>query len=307
MIRLLQRRRRVAPTSGPAPVAAPAAVTAPPVPPPPADLRWLTIDAADTAAHPGLVNDLIAKRIDGMMIRGVFTPDEIDRALASFAGLTDEWSPQAFGAMLGMPLNQVGANSQDRTPHLDDTDRCQPLYRAAFGFDPHQRVADVLSPMTGDLAVAAPVENGRAYNPGNIRRYEPGMGGLKSHAGNEFIGLVAEGAMSHLLTTTDPYDHMSYFVVLQPSEGGGSLSVFDLLWERHSDADADETWAGYRNDSWFDGIPALRLDPGPGDMILFGGGWRWHRVDPVTGPIPRITYGGFAAPSRDGRELHLFS
>ncbi|OWY61372.1 hypothetical protein B7486_64135, partial [cyanobacterium TDX16] len=175
----------------------------------------------------------------------------------------------------------------------------------AFGFDPHQRVAEVLEPMSGGRPVTAPTEEGRDYNPGNVRWYDPGLGGLRSHVGNEFRYLAEEGAMKHLIQTTAVEDHLSYFVVLQPPTEGGALAVFDLLWEDENEN--IKPWdSAMRDDRWFDTQSALRLSPGPGDMILFGGGWRWHRVDPVGGDRPRITYGGFAAPSRDDRELHMW-
>jgi hypothetical protein len=269
-----------------------------------AELRWMTIDAADTPQHPGLVNDLLDRKIDGMTLTGVFDPSLIPAALDRILAAPG-WSPQTFGAMLGRPLYQSGANSQDQTEHMDDAARCKAIYREAFGFDPHERLREVLEPMTAPLTVGAPSEGGRPYNPGNIRRYDPGFGGLKAHAGNEFIELIADGAVHHLLSTTQVIDHLSYFVVLQPAEVGGSLSVFDLLYDEH--VHEDEKWAGTRDDAWFNTIPCLRLDPGPGDMILFGGGWRWHRVDEIAGTVPRITYGGFASPSLDGEQLHLFS
>lgn len=270
------------------------------------DLRWYTIPAARTAEHPGLIAKLIDQEIDGMMIQGVFTVDEVDRVLSRGDDLRGGAIVQTFGATLGMPLNMIGDVSQDRTPYLDDTARCRKIYREAFGFDPHERIAEVIGPMTGRYDVAVPEEDGRGYNPGNLRWYDPGKGGLKAHAGNEFVGLVADGAMTHLLTTTKIVDHMSYFVVLQPPSEGGALSVYDLLWRDHDDHET--RWeSAVRDDSFFDSQPCLKVTPGPGDMILFGGGWRWHRVDPIEGDVTRVTYGGFMGTALDGDELHVWS
>lgn len=280
------------------------------------NIRWLDIDASETPDHPGLVEQLLAVEFDGMVVRGVFPLDAVARALEYFGSLTDAWHDQHFGAMLGRPLNLGGSESQDRTPFLDDTDRCRPLYREAFGFDPHERLAEVLSPMMGSMGIGTPIEDGRAYNPGNVRRYLPGYGGLRVHAGNDFLAMVGEGAMSHIRVTTKVHDHLSYFVVLQPPERGGGLSVFERLWvegrpegevEDLSAQDPSSSYSvGLRNDPAFDPIPRLVLSPGPGDLILFGGGRRFHRVDPIEGSIPRITYGGFAAPSADGTVLHFW-
>ena len=271
-----------------------------------ANLRWSTIPAAETHQYAGLVPKLIAQEVDGMTITGVFSPEEVQRVLARSDELRSTASVQTFGAMLPMPLNMIGDVSPDRTPYLDETDRAQPIYVDAFGFDPHQRVAEVIGPMLGDYRVCPASEGGRPYNPGNLRWYDPGKGGLKAHAGNEFVPLVAEGAMSHLLTTTKVVNHMSYFVVLKRPESGGTLSVFDLLWRDHNNHETGWDSAN-RDDSFFDTVPCLRNDPGPGDMILFGGGWRWHRVDPVQGSTPRITYGGFMSEAVTGDELHMFS
>ena len=78
-----------------------------------------------------------------------------------------------------------------------------------------------------------------------------------------------------------------------------------MLWED----DAGEAYepVPLRDDSHFDDLPCLRLAPGPGDLILFGGGWRWHRVDELTGTVERITYGGFCAPAADDSEIHFWA
>jgi hypothetical protein len=269
-------------------------------------IDWRRIPAEETSEHPGLINDLIAKKIDGMTVMSVFSPTEVERALATIESVEDGWHDFPFGSMLGMPLNHIGANSRDSTPYTDDSARSRPIYTEAFGVDPHQRLVDVLRPMSGPLEIAPPTEDGRAYNPGNIRRYEPGLGGLKAHAGNEFIGLVGDGAMHHLLSTTRVLDHMSYFVVLQRPEIGGQLAVYDLLWEQHPEH--EQPWENADRDaSGFADVPALRPAPEPGDLILFGGGWRWHCVEEIGGPRPRITYGGFAATSRSEPTLHLWA
>lgn len=273
--------------------------------PPLRPIKWVSLEAGDAGAHPGLINDIMAKRVDGMSVRGMFDPASIDHALQMFEAMDDDWTAHPFGSLLGMPLNMIGANSRDRTPYLDDAERFRPVLRDGFGFDPHQRMIDVLRPMSGDLEIVSPTEDGREYSGGNIRRYEPGRGGLKTHAGNEFNDLLKDGAMSHLLTTTLMHDHMSYFVILQEPEVGGELSVFDLLWGE--EPTQDEKWYGFRDDSSFESVSMLRIPPVKGELVMFGGGWRWHRVDEISGRKARITYGGFAAPRIDGQAIHLFN
>jgi hypothetical protein len=267
------------------------------------DLRWDTIPAADAAANPGRINGLIAADADGMTVTGIYTEDEIARALPRLEAA--ERIERPFGWLLGMPIGMCDAGDEARQPYYDDAKRCKDLYTDAFGFDPHERLCEILQPMSGPLALAVPEEDGRPYLPGQVRWWEPDRGGLPAHVGNEFREQLADGAMSHLLTTTSVTDHLSYFVVLQRAEVGGALSVYDLLWEQNRGSD---DWAECeRNDSWILEAPCRKFDVEPGSLIIFGGGWRWHRVDPPSGSRPRITYGGFAAPSVDGSELHFWA
>jgi hypothetical protein len=271
----------------------------------PPELRWPIIEAADTPKHPGLVVDLVEKRIDGMMVNGIFTQPEIDRALAAFDACQELATIEPFGSMFPMPLNQMGWESQDRTPYLEDVERAWPMIVDAFGFDPHERLASVLGPMLGHYRLEPPSEGGRSYAAGNVRRYEPGQGGLKAHIGNEFIQNHDVGAMSHLLTVTQVRDHMSYFIVLKKPTIGGVLSVYGVRWGEDPERQTG-FGDGDRNDDYFDDLPCQKFDAAPGSLIMFGGGWRWHRVDPVQGPITRMTYGGFASPSLDGEAINTW-
>ena len=132
----------------------------------------------------------MAREVDGMSITNVFTPDEVARALEHFERMKPQATPQTFGAMLGMPLNQPGADTTDLTPHLDDADLCRELYTEAFGFDPHERVAGVFAALTELGFAHAPSVYGRACNQANVRWYEPNRGGLRTHAGEEILHVV---------------------------------------------------------------------------------------------------------------------
>lgn len=264
---------------------------------------WLEIDATDLVAHDDLLHRLMTDEIIGVTLRGVFPREACEHAAATIRDHEAIFTPVVFGSVLGRPLLQDGM-SPDRRPHLDDAERAWPAYRTLFGFDPHEQIATMLAPILGSLAWSSPTEDGRRYNPGNIRVMEPGGGGLVAHAGNEFLYTTGPGSGSHLLATTDAFDHLSYFVVLQRPEGGGTLSVFDKLWQNPDETGALPQPLGY--DHEFDGIAARTIDAAPGDMVLFRAGRRYHRVEPIEGTRPRLTYGGFTAPSRDGAALNCW-
>ncbi len=268
-------------------------------------LRWETFSARDAHLHEGAVDEVLTRRRDGVTVTGIYEPEEIDRALAHFEDPRTPKLDHTFGALIGMSLGMVG-EEPDRSRYLDDTAQAMEIYEEAFGFDPFERLADRIRPLAGGRDLAPPYEDGRPYNAGQIRMWDPGSGGLPAHVGNEFRALMEHGAMRHLLTVTAVKDHLSYFVVLRRPEVGGALTVYDLLWEE--DQGIGDVWEnGARKDSRFSDVPGVQFTPGPGDLILFGGGWRWHRVDPLGPASRRVTYGGFAAPSLDGRTLHFWA
>jgi hypothetical protein len=261
------------------------------------------VDAAALDEHPDLVARLLADDLDGVTVRGVYPRDAVARACRDLEAHLADATPVAFGTILGRPLYQGGVDV-DPAEHFDDADRVRPIYRQLFGFDPHERLGEVLAPALGGLPWSTPTRDHREYLPGNLRHMEPGLGGLKAHSGNQFLVSEADGALGHLMTTTRAFDHMSYFVVLQPPEVGGTLSVFEKLWEPPSEEEAQAIPLG--DDRAFDEIPHLKVAPDAGDLILFNAGHRWHRVDDVGGNVARITYGGFAAPDTEGTALHCW-
>jgi hypothetical protein len=291
------RRRRV----GDAPASTSHRASADPTP-----LRWLHVEAGVCAQLPGAVRDLCDQRLDGLTIEGVLTPAEVDRALPVLAAARDDARNDAmFGSMLGMPLAELAriGDPTDRTPYLDVAERCRTVHEEAFGFDPRDRLAALLEPMASGWQITTPREHGRQYATGNVRWYEPGEGGLPAHAGNEFQ-MHGEQLFAGLRATTTTVDHLSWFIVLQDPDHGGALSVYDLV---HGTYEPAEAWQEHgRRDGDFDGHEVLRVAPDPGGMVIFGGGWRYHRVDPVEGRRPRITYGGFAGPGTDGNTLNLW-
>lgn len=271
------------------------------------ELRWIEMEADETPRHPDVMDRIMARELDGITVEGVFTPEECDRAIKHLERWKDERMPAMFGSMLGMPLANVPLitdDPDDITPYFDDAERSRAMYRAAFGADPHDRVASVLRPLCGGRTVGCPTDGDRAYSAGNVRWYEPDSPHLAAHVGNEFK-THSDAAAAQLRSTTRTIDHFSWFVVLQTPEVGGALSVYDLLFESHTPADPDYGVMG-RDDSDFDQLPARRVAPRQGGMVFFGGGWRWHRVDPIGGDRQRVTYGGFAGPTLDRTRLNLW-
>ncbi|QXC60305.1 hypothetical protein KSP35_18505 [Aquihabitans sp. G128] len=271
----------------------------------PVEFRVVDIAAADTAQHPDLLLRLADVEVDAVLLRGVLSPGEVDRALSGFEELHEQRSDEFMGHVLGMPLLRLGQGETDRTPYYDSTERARELYRTAFGFDPHERVASVLEPMAGGRKVVPPTEDGRAYNPGNLRWYLPGQGGLYPHVGNEFVEQNEAGALGHLLGINEVRGWTSWFMVLQRPDSGGTLTLYDLT---HAGRPADfESYGEEERAALFLELRHATFDPGPGDLIAFTGGVRYHRVEDIGPGRPRITYGAFLHLDRDGARFHSWA
>lgn len=270
-------------------------------------LEWIDITVDECEHHPTALDDIVNRRLDGMTVAGIFTPEECARAVTYLERFHEDRGPGIFGSMLGVPLadlSRLTDDPHDRTPYMDDAELTAGRFRDAFGFDPFLRLRESLIPMAGDKVVTVPYEGGRPYPAANVRWMEPGRGGLPAHVGNEFE-LQTEAAAEHLRSISAIRDHYSWFIILQPPEEGGALSVFERTVDDHEPG--EQQWGGTgRNDRDFDAIEARKVAPGPGTLVIFGGGWRWHRVDAIEGSRTRVTYGGFASPSTDGREFHLW-
>jgi len=273
-----------------------------------ASLNWFEVDADQTGMHPRGLADIRRRAIDGFTIPNVFDEATCERAVQILSDHRDrDPEPADFGSMLGMPLPvlaRVAPGVDDRTLYLDSAARAGAYLNEAFGQNPFDRISHVLQPMANGLELCTIDEGGRAYAAGNVRWMEPGKGGLPAHVGNEFL-MHTDSSMNHLRRVTTTVDHFSWFVVLQEPQSGGALSVFDDQYETEI-AGIDPWTSGGRNDAPFDSRPCLKVPPSAGCMAIFGGGWRWHRVDKVFGSRPRVTYGGFASMSTDGSAYNFW-
>lgn len=267
-------------------------------------LDWLSVEAGDPRAHAGVLDALLDRQLDGITVRGVLGADEASAMLRRLP--PDAWSEWTFGGLIGRSVGMVGESERERTEYFAEATAARALFAESLGFDPHQRIAEVLSPMAGGAALLAPGAPGRSYLPGQLRKWLPGRS-LPAHIGNEFHSDREDSAVDDLAATTRVRDHLSYFVVLQAPESGGALSVYELTEQEEDGRRLGPFGLADRDDSFFDEVPRVQFTPVVGDLIVFGGGWRWHRVDPVGGSTERITYGGFCAPSVDGQNLHLWA
>jgi hypothetical protein len=136
------------------------------------------------------------------------------------------------------------------------------------------------------------------------------MGGLHVHCGNLF---QAQSMFFYSLIKNDidMDDQLSYFVVLQQSEVGGELTIYDMLWDKVKSKESPENNEFVIDDEgkhiYVNTLKSFAVKPKPGDILVFSGGPIWHRVEDIKGQNKRLTFGGFLNFSKDNKELYYWS
>lgn len=268
---------------------------------------WLQLEASEGPAN-SVIDDVTQRSLAGVTVRGVFAQDECRRGVEALDGANAPSNEAMFGSMVGMPLAELArlpAEERHIGRYLDTVDLQRSHLGGAFGFDLGLRVTAALRNLVPTTwTVQSPVEAGRSYAVGNLRRYEPGGPGLPAHVGSEFL-MHDDGSLDHLRSLARTRDHFSWFVIVQEPAEGGQLEVFDASRETYQ-PEATQWGPTGREDREFDSLPSTLISPDAGSLVLFGGGWHWHRVRPILGDRARMTYGGFAALGHEAQRLYVW-
>lgn len=265
------------------------------------------VDASDLSAFPDAIKEIYDRKIDGIIVENVLSPDALQQAIARIeAWDTDIIEPSDFGKVYGKTL--VGSQP-DLEFFLSQTDSYNEDLSRIFGQSFQSIVEPLMEKMGGGREVMTPEVEGRGrYKPCTIRYIDPGKKEMRAHVGNEFITGLPQ--CEHIAGMVHLNDQLSYFMLMQKPDEGGDLVLYDLSWE--------DTPPDMIADQAFRKIPEYRqkalrkyarqkLVMNPGEVLLFHGGRIWHRVDPVQGSKSRITIGGFVAFALNDKRLYYWS
>ncbi len=280
------------------------------------DFVFVDVDASDLEAYSDAMHAMFERRLDVMIIRNVFSPEQMARVTASLEASSgrfafrdntqtdtrDHAQPYNLGMVLiptrehpnGAPLDEYFATARS----FRETSR--ELFASAGDRDFETRVSEVLRGVAGGRPVGVPAgPAGESYTPATIRAIPPGAE-LAVHVGNYFKDC---DAYRHLMTLVDTSDQLSYFIPLATPEAGGEIEVYSLEWFHRP-----LTKAGALDVELIaKQAPSVKYRPGAGDMFLFDGGYWYHRVCPVVGARNRWTIGGFVTIAKDHRQFYYWS
>lgn len=263
---------------------------------------WVDVDAANVEEWPDAITQIYEGSIDGMTIRGVFSPEEAAEAVRRLERHRPEFVDHGTVAMFGTAI--VGSDDERSLYHRTAptmTAELEALFPAGFA----RRIEQTLLALGRQRPVRVPDDGpSRPYVPATARILPPGGGVIHAHTANEFCHVWP--AYEHLRRTARMWNSLSYFMTAQCAEAGGSLMLYDLVWD-DTPEDVLALPMGPERDARLARFDGRVIAPGIGDMVLFTGGRIWHRVTPIEGPTSRVTIGGFVAESTDGDEILYWS
>jgi hypothetical protein len=277
--------------------------------------KFIEVPFSEIETNGNLVSRIKSNDIAGFIVKNVFTQHEVE-GLKNFLleGMKEEeFMPTPSGKIFPAPFAVIS-----------DTEKQLEMYYEKLGqFDAHKnnnplvkKLSETLDKffkaVAGNYRVSIPINKvkDKKVAPGTFRLFYPGKGGLHVHCGNLF---QAQSMFYYSLIKNDidMNDQLSYFVVIQQSEKGGELTIYDMLWDKVKRKESPENNEFVIDDEgkhiYVNTLKSFAVKPKPGDILVFSGGPIWHRVEDIKGESPRITFGGFLNFSKDNKELYYWS
>ncbi|MEZ4931460.1 MAG: 2OG-Fe(II) oxygenase [Saprospiraceae bacterium] len=270
--------------------------------------------------YPNGINYMYGHQLDGFLIRNVLDEKEVNTILENHFKTFPKNKKVINGGISIYPepfaqIHQSFGESKDLfQAYFLSNLKFWRGFKEDFGVDFENRLQTILGKMANGRSISPfrGVDEIGVYPPASFRVLNPAEKGfLNVHCGNYFHKEFPQ-FYSHIEKNMNVKDQLSYFVMLQDSEKGGELILYDIDW-----SDAEIRLDGGKIIKTKKG-QLLELEnpakvnrqivaPKPGDMIVFAGGRIWHKVQEVEGGRERITLGGFLSISHDGQSLYIWS
>lgn len=274
------------------------------------------INVSDLEKYPNGLKDIQNRKLDGVIIRQVLTPEEVQTIVSNIEIQKENIQNKVrTGYTFPRAYFDADKNKGDGNPfenNFIEWAKWRNAFPEMFGVDIEARITSVFQKMAADKQVVilnGPKEIG-SYIPATIRVFHPHMGGIPVHCGNMFEELLPtlyKDLMSKVITK----NQMSYFIQLQTPQRGGELTIYDLEWipgQASIDENEIKLNDGTVIDTAVEGvIEKYALKINPGDMLIFAAGEIWHRVETPLGKSDRITVGGFLGFTKDGKSVSYWS
>ncbi len=276
------------------------------------DIRWAEIHSGATNDVANAIEDIYNDQLDAIVLRQAFPADATADALQRINRDTElPWlRPNRTGPSADIRVLGVAATPSFDTPegplvdaYFDNVDQYERVTEDLFGTE--FGLYGYLEQLLGRVAGKRPVErlvniDGRPFAACTVRSLPEGQGIiLHNDHGHVDLAMYAD-----VVSDLDTSITLSFFALLQAPESGGRLIMHGVtdtdtvprLPNGYPDSEAIQR--RYRFEAF-----ELRSR----DVIIFGAGKFYHRVEPVGGARPRVTLGGFLTFSRNRQKVFYWN
>lgn len=266
-----------------------------------APIRSIHVNLSDSNGQENALEDIYSGSLDAVILRHAFPASALASAMTRLRveDLEATWD-RPNGPVPGIDLRLLGTGAAptatsprgpEAAAYFDSAVRTRAAIQSLFGpdFDPFAAIEASLERVAGRPVQVPTTSDGRSFSACTVRSLPAGEGLLLHHDYHYQLPIYED-----LAPRLDTSTLISFFVVLQRPAGGGRLCVYQL--EPEKEGDLPRTAHGMLDPvAVHERVPHTFFDPQEGDLIAFGSGRLYHRVEPVEGPRSRVTMGGFLA------------
>ena len=274
------------------------------------------IDYSEVENYSDGIQSIMAGQRIGFEIANFLTPEECDKLIAGFWEEEKKVSIvegfQSYPRSFAQTEQLIHSGQMTARDYYLEAEAYRKNFPDNFGVDVESRIKKVIETLAPDKTVLCPAapDGVGSFVPFNFRKLDPGPGRLKVHCGMFFYQEFPQ-LYDRFRHFTNNEHQISFFMMLQPAEQGGQLTVYDLTWDQAKKRPDDYTLLTLDGESIdIRDEKRLRRDtvhPQVGTLIVFYGGEIWHQVENVAGSHPRLTLGGFMSFSPDLSKLHYWT
>jgi hypothetical protein len=281
--------------------------------------NFKTINHSEITNYTYGIDALKDGSIDGFLIKNVLSKEEVKKLVNGYKKLDPKEINHINSGLSLFPkpfslVDQLSEKSRENLgTYFQKAERLWHEFPETFGFDFVTRIKETLNILSGSKHIEIPkgVDQKGIYNPATFKEMSPDVGELKAHCGNYFQKEFST-FYDHLEESSNIKDQLSYFVMLDPSESGGELTLYDLRWDNVKIRLKGDTVLVDEKGKKHDllnpkKIKRISIAPEAGDMIVFSGGQIWHKVEYIKGSKNRMTLGGFLSFTKDNKGLYMWS
>ena len=272
------------------------------------------IEPEERKNYSNIIQDIKNKKTDGVIVKSVFSNEEVRGLLNFLDSLSDDdYLQTPSGKIFPKPFAVIS-----------DMDNKLQEYTLSNSFfsklkNENELISNFLKKL--NTTISSFVQNTEVEQPkleisginvcdGTFRYLFKNKGGLYVHCGNYFQE-QNEFFYKMVKQDVDVSNQLSYFVVLQNTERGGELTLYDLRWKKgqmkESPLNNNYIILENRSKLHINSLKKQKIRTEVGDLLIFYGGDIWHRVEDIEGLTPRVTFGGFLNFSKDSSKLFYWS